>query len=176
MEDQILNQMNPTINDFALLLDESMSKMSLAEGRIVTGTVIAIENDFAIVDVGLKTEGRVPLKEFKSPTNKILPVVGDEIEVFLDRVENSNGEAVLSREKAKREESWDILQKLHDDNVKVDGIISGRVKGGFTVELDGAIAFLPGSQVDVRPIRDIGSMLNVSQHFLILKMDKKEGT
>ena len=175
MEDQILNQMNPTIDDFALLLDESMNKMSLAEGRIVTGTVIAIENDFAIVDVGLKTEGRVPLKEFKSPTNKVLPGVGDEIEVFLDRVENSNGEAVLSREKAKREESWDILQKLHDDNVKVDGIISGRVKGGFTVELDGAIAFLPGSQVDVRPIRDIGSMLNVSQPFLILKMDKKRG-
>ncbi|MFQ3360729.1 MAG: 30S ribosomal protein S1 [Alphaproteobacteria bacterium] len=175
MEDQILNQMNPTIDEFALLLDESMSKMSLAEGRIVTGTVIAIENDFAIVDIGLKTEGRVPLKEFKSPTNKVLPGVGDEIEVFLDRVENSNGEAVLSREKAKREESWDILQKLHDDNVKVDGIISGRVKGGFTVELDGAIAFLPGSQVDVRPIRDIGSMLNVSQPFLILKMDKKRG-
>lgn len=175
MEDQILNQMNPTIDEFALLLDESMSKMSLAEGRIVTGTVIAIENDFAIVDIGLKTEGRVPLKEFKSLTNKVLPGVGDEIEVFLDRVENSNGEAVLSREKAKREESWDILQKLHDDNVKVDGIISGRVKGGFTVELDGAIAFLPGSQVDVRPIRDIGSMLNVSQPFLILKMDKKRG-
>jgi small subunit ribosomal protein S1 len=175
MEDQILNQMNPTIDEFALLLDESMSKMSLAEGRIVTGTVIAIENDFAIVDIGLKTEGRVPLKEFKSPTNKVLPGVGDEIEVFLDRVENSNGEAVLSREKAKREESWDILQKLHDDTVKVDGIISGRVKGGFTVELDGAIAFLPGSQVDVRPIRDIGSMLNVSQPFLILKMDKKRG-
>jgi len=175
MEDQILNQMNPTIDDFASLLDESMSKMSLAEGRIVTGTVIAIENDFAIVDVGLKTEGRVPLKEFKTPTNKEVPGVGDEIEVYLDRVENSNGEAVLSREKAKREESWDVLQKLHDDNVKVEGIISGRVKGGFTVELDGAIAFLPGSQVDVRPIRDIGSMLNVSQPFLILKMDKKRG-
>ena len=170
-----LEKLNPSVDDFAALLEESLSKINLEEGKVVTGKVSAIENDFVIVDVGLKTEGRIPVREFKSSAGTNLPSTGDSVDVYLDRVENSNGEAVLSREKAKRQESWNKLEKLHADGVKVEGVIFGRVKGGFTVDLDGAIAFLPGSQVDVKPVRDVGGMLNVMQPFQILKMDKKRG-
>jgi small subunit ribosomal protein S1 len=169
------NNLNPTIDDFAALLDESMSKINLSEGTIIKGVVTALENDFVIVDVGLKTEGRVPLREFKSSAGQIIPQVGEDVDVYLDRIENSNGEAVLSREKARRQESWNKLEKLHADGIRVEGVIFGRVKGGFTVDLDGAIAFLPGSQVDIKPVRDVGGMLNVSQPFQILKMDRKRG-
>jgi len=169
------DKLNPTIDDFAALLDESMSKINLSEGTIIKGVVTALENDFVIVDVGLKTEGRIPLREFKSSAGQITPQVGEDVDVYLDRIENSNGEAVLSREKARRQESWNKLEKLHADGVRVEGVIFGRVKGGFTVDLDGAIAFLPGSQVDIKPVRDVGGMLNVAQPFQILKMDRKRG-
>ena len=170
-----LDKLNPSVDDFAALLEESMSKINLSEGTVIKGKVTAVENDFVIVDVGLKTEGRIPTREFKSASGPNVPEIGDDVDVYLDRVENSNGEAVLSREKARRQESWNNLEKLHADGVRVEGVIFGRVKGGFTVDLDGAIAFLPGSQVDVKPVRDIGGMLNVSQPFQILKMDRKRG-
>jgi len=167
--------MNPTSEDFAALLEESFGEGSPKEGSVVKGTIIAIENDLAVIDVGLKTEGRVPLREFQAPGSTTLPELGDEVEVFLDRIENALGEAVLSREKARREESWVKLEKSFDANERVDGVIFGRVKGGFTVDLDGAIAFLPGSQVDIRPIRDISPLMNITQPFQILKMDKRRG-
>ena len=170
-----LDKLNPSVDDFAALLEESMSKINLSEGTVIKGKVTAVENDFVIVDVGLKTEGRIPTREFKSASGLSIPEIGDDVDVYLDRVENLNGEAVLSREKARRQESWNNLEKLHADGVRVEGVIFGRVKGGFTVDLDGAIAFLPGSQVDVKPVRDIGGMLNVSQPFQILKMDRKRG-
>ena len=169
------DKLNPSVDDFAALLEESMSKINLSEGTVIKGKVTALENDFVIVDVGLKTEGRIPTREFKSASGLSIPEIGDDVDVYLDRVENLNGEAVLSREKARRQESWNNLEKLHADGVRVEGVIFGRVKGGFTVDLDGAIAFLPGSQVDVKPVRDIGGMLNVSQPFQILKMDRKRG-
>ncbi len=167
--------MNPTSEDFAALLEESFGEGSPKEGSVVKGTIIAIENDLAVIDVGLKTEGRVPLREFQAPGSTTLLELGDEVEVFLDRIENALGEAVLSREKARREESWVKLEKSFDANERVDGVIFGRVKGGFTVDLDGAIAFLPGSQVDIRPIRDISPLMNITQPFQILKMDKRRG-
>ena len=175
MSEPSVNEMNPSREDFAAMLEDSLGNESLAEGRVVTGKVIGVENDLAVIDVGLKTEGRVPLKEFYSPGQDVNINVGDSVEVFLDRVENALGEAVLSREKAKREESWVRLEKSFEDNEKVTGFIFGRVKGGFTVNLDGAIAFLPGSQVDIRPVRDIGPLLNSPQPFQILKMDKRRG-
>ena len=167
--------MNPTSEDFAALLEESFGEGSPKEGSVVKGKIIAIENDLAVIDVGLKTEGRVPLKEFQAPGSTVTLEPGDEVEVFLDRIENALGEAVLSREKARREESWVKLEKSFDANERVDGVIFGRVKGGFTVDLDGAIAFLPGSQVDIRPIRDITPLMNITQPFQILKMDKRRG-
>jgi len=145
------------------------------EGAVVKGKVMAIENDLAIIDVGLKTEGRIPLKEFGAAGRDGTIQVGSEVEVYVDRVENAMGEAVLSREKARREESWVRLEALYDKNERVEGTIFNQVKGGFTVDLDGAIAFLPRSQVDIRPIRDIGPLMNVPQPFQILKMDKRRG-
>ncbi len=168
----------PTRDDFAALLEESFVENPLQEGEVVKGKVIAIENDFAIIDVGLKTEGRVPLKEFspkgQEPDKGNLKV-GDEVEVYLERVENALGEAMLSREKARREESWVQLEKAYEKDEKVEGVIFGRVKGGFTVDLNGAVAFLPGSQVDIRPVRDIAPLMNIPQPFQILKMDKRRG-
>src|SRR6185295_12210246 len=131
--------------------------------------------DLAIIDVGLKTEGRVPLREFQSPGRDGKLVVGDEVEVYLGRIENALGEAVLSRDKARREEAWTRLEQSYSKNERVDGVIFGRVKGGFTVDLGGAVAFLPGSQVDIRPIRDVGGLMNVTQPFQILKMDRRRG-
>ncbi|TNE59497.1 MAG: 30S ribosomal protein S1 [Alphaproteobacteria bacterium] len=167
--------LNPSRDDFAALLDESWSQDDSAEGSVVTGTVLAIEADQAIIDVGLKTEGRIPLKEFTLPGQASTLKVGDQVEVYLERIENASGEAMLSREKARREESWVNLEKAYEANERVQGVIFGRVKGGFTVDLDGAVAFLPGSQVDIRPVRDVAPLLNIPQPFQILKMDKRRG-
>ena len=145
------------------------------EGAVVKGTVVAIEKDLAIIDVGLKTEGRIPLKEFGAAGRDGLIKVGSIVEVYVDRVENAAGEAVLSREKARREESWVKLEVMYNNNERVEGTIFNQVKGGFTVDLEGAVAFLPRSQVDIRPIRDIAPLMNVPQPFQILKMDKRRG-
>ena len=142
---------------------------------MVKGTIISIENDMMIIDVGYKTEGRISVREFSGKDNSKLPVEGDIIDVYLEKVENRNGEAVLSREKARREESWGTLEKASEDKEKVNGTIFGRVKGGFSVDLDGAIAFLPGSQVDVRPTRDANHLVGSTQLFHILKMDRRRG-
>ena len=166
----------PSRDDFAALLNESLGGEDQGfEGRVVKGTVVGIENDMAVIDVGLKSEGRVALREFASPGQKANLSVGDEVEVYVDRIENVNGEAMLSRDRARREASWDKLEKEHDEGNRVDGVIFGRVKGGFTVDLDGAVAFLPGSQVDVRPVRDVTPLMDISQPFQILKMDRKRG-
>ncbi len=164
---------NPSREEFEKLLEESYLAGMPSEGSVVKGKVVAIENDYAIIDVGLKTEGRVPLREFENAGEEIK--VGDEVEVYLERIENALGEAVLSREKARREEAWERLEKSYEANEPVTGQIFGRVKGGFTVDLGGAVAFLPGSQVDIRPIRDITPLMNVEQPFRILKMDRRRG-
>jgi small subunit ribosomal protein S1 len=165
----------PNRDDFAAMLEASFEIRAPAEGSVVRGTIIAIENDFAVVDVGLKTEGRVSLKEFSMPGVAPTVAIGDEVEVYLERVENAMGEAVLSRDKARREESWIRLERAFNEQTRVTGVIFGRVKGGFTVDLDGAVAFLPGSQVDVRPMRDVGPLMNQAQLFQILKMDRRRG-
>ena len=167
--------MTPTLNDFESLLEESYADRPVNEGAVVKGKVLAIENDFVIVDVGLKTEGRIALKEFATPGRDPDVKVGGTVEVYLERIENALGEAVLSRDKAKREEAWTRLEEMSTKNERVEGVIFGRVKGGFTVDLGGAVAFLPGSQVDVRPIRDVGPLMHVAQPFQILKMDRRRG-
>lgn len=165
----------PSTEDFAQLLEESFVTSSMEEGSVVKGKVVGFEKDLAVIDVGLKTEGRVPLKEFSMAGQPAGLEIGDEVEVYLERVENALGDAVLSREKARREESWIRLEELFEAQEKVEGVIFNKVKGGFTVDLDGAIAFLPGSQVDIRPVRDIAPLMNVKQPFQILKMDKRRG-
>ena len=167
--------MNPTREDFAALLSETLSKDDVHEGTVVKGLIVAIEKDLAVIDVGMKTEGRVPLKEFGGTGKDSTLKVGDTVEVYLERIENALGEAVLSRDKAKREESWTKLEKRFEANEKVEGVIFNKVKGGFTVDLDGAVAFLPGSQVDIRPVRDIGPLMHQPQQFQILKMDRRRG-
>ncbi len=166
---------NPSREDFAKLLEESYGSHDVQEGSVVKGKVVAIEKDIAVIDIGLKTEGRVPVREFGGPGRTSPLVVGDEVEVYLERVENALGEAVLSRDKARREESWVKLEKAFNANEKVTGVIFNSVKGGYTVDLDGAVAFLPRSQVDIRPIRDLGSLMNSPQQFQILKMDRRRG-
>jgi small subunit ribosomal protein S1 len=165
----------PTREDFARMLEESYGQNDLQEGSVVKGRVVGIEKDIAVIDIGLKTEGRVPLREFSGPGREAVLKPGDEVEVYLERVENALGEAVLSRDKARREESWVKLEKAFNANEKVTGAIFNQVKGGYTVDLDGAVAFLPRSQVDIRPIRDLGSLLNTPQQFQILKMDRRRG-
>ncbi len=165
----------PSREDFAALLEESFKTNALEEGNVITGKVIGIEKDYAIIDVGLKTEGKIALKEFALAGQTPKIAIGDSVEVFLDRVENAMGEAILSRDKARREESWTKLERAFEDKQRVTGVIFGRVKGGFTVDLDGAVAFLPGSQVDIRPVRDAGPLMNKPEPFLILKMDKRRG-
>jgi small subunit ribosomal protein S1 len=166
----------PTRDDFAALLNESLGgENETFEGKVVKGKVTAIENDLAVIDVGLKSEGRVPLREFAAPGQKAEIQVGDEVEVYVDRVENSAGEAMLSRDRARREAAWDKLEKEFEAGNRVDGVIFGRVKGGFTVDLGGAVAFLPGSQVDIRPVRDVGPLMDLPQPFQILKMDRRRG-
>ena len=160
---------------FAELFAEQIKQDDKKEGQVVKGTIISIENDMIIIDVGYKTEGRINLREFSGKDNKKEPEVGDVIDVYLEKVENRFGEAVLSREKARREESWETLEKASEIKEKVNGTIFGRVKGGFSVDLDGAIAFLPGSQVDVRPTRDSNHLVGSTQLFHILKMDRRRG-
>ena len=165
----------PAKDSFAAMLEESLGAASGLEGSVLTGTVVGIENEFVLIDVGLKSEGRVALKEFALPGQKPEIKAGDTVEVYLERMEDKNGEAVLSREKARREESWIQLEKQFKDNQRVTGVIFGRVKGGFTVDLNGAVAFLPGSQVDIRPVRDVGPLMGTPQPFQILKMDRARG-
>ncbi|MDP9414287.1 MAG: 30S ribosomal protein S1 [Pseudomonadota bacterium] len=166
----------PTRDDFAALLNQTLGGENQGfEGRVVTGTVTAIENDMAVIDVGLKSEGRVPLREFAAPGQKAELNVGDTVEVYVDRVENHQGEAMLSRDRARREAAWDKLETEHAAGNRVEGIIFGRVKGGFTVDLSGAVAFLPGSQVDIRPVRDVTPLMDIPQPFQILKMDRRRG-
>lgn len=167
--------LNPSRDAFAEMLEASLVDRKSFEDAVVTGTITAIEKDVAVIDVGLKTEGRVALKEFSQPGKPAELKVGDKVEVFVERVENAQGEAVISREKARREEAWDRLEKVYEKNERVDGEIFNRVKGGFTVDLGGAVAFLPGSQVDIRPVRDAGPLMNIPQPFRILKMDKRRG-
>jgi small subunit ribosomal protein S1 len=165
----------PTREDFAALLEETYGADEAFEGSVVKGRVVAIEKDMALIDIGLKTEGRVALKEFTNHGREPAPGVGDEVEVYLERIENALGEAVISRDKARREESWVKLEQAFEKNEKVEGVIFNQVKGGFTVDLDGAVAFLPRSQVDIRPVRDVAPLMNVPQPFQILKMDRRRG-
>ncbi|WP_375608960.1 MULTISPECIES: 30S ribosomal protein S1 [unclassified Bartonella] len=170
-----MSQYNPTTADFEALLTESFQTNDLNEGSVVKGRVIAIEKDMAIIDAGLKVEGRIPLREFGAKAKDGSLQVGDEVEVYIERIENAMGEAVLSREKARREESWVRLEEKFNAGARVDGVIFNQVKGGFTVDLDGAIAFLPRSQVDIRPIRDVSPLMHNLQSFEILKMDRRRG-
>ena len=162
-------------DDFAALLEESFAEGKLSEGAVVRGTVITVDGDSALIDVGLKSEGRVALKEFSVPGQPAEIKPGDKVDVYVERMEDKNGEAVLSRERARREEAWTLLETAFQGNERVSGNIFGRVKGGFTVDLSGAAAFLPGSQVDVRPVRDIGPLMGSPQPFQILKMDRRRG-
>jgi small subunit ribosomal protein S1 len=161
--------------DFASLLDETLGRDSGFEGSVVTGRVVRLTDEFAIVDVGLKSEGRVALKEFAAPGQKPEVKPGDSVELYVERYEDRDGSIVLSREKARREEAWTNLERAFEQQKRVDGVIYGRVKGGFTVDLGGAVAFLPGSQVDIRPVRDVGPLMNTAQPFQILKMDRARG-
>lgn len=160
--------------DFAALLGESMSSQAF-EGNVVKGRIIEVQEDAVIIDVGLKSEGRVALREFTTPGQETEIRVGDIVEVYVDRMENREGETVLSREKARREEVWIDLEKASEKAERVTGVIFGRVKGGFTVDLGGAVAFLPGSQVDIRPVRDVTPLMGTPQPFQILKMDRQRG-
>src|SRR6516165_5487243 len=167
--------LNPTRDDFAALLNETLGKDDTFEGSVIKGKITAIEKDLAVIDVGLKMEGRVPLREFALPGKPADLKVGDTVEVFLERMENALGEAVLSRDKARREESWVKLEQKFNAKEQVEGVIFNKVKGGFTVDLDGAVAFLPGSQVDIRPVRDVQPLMDLPQPFQILKMDRRRG-
>ncbi|HTQ72603.1 MAG TPA: 30S ribosomal protein S1 [Acidocella sp.] len=162
-------------DDFAALLDSSLGGAAGFEGSVVSGRVLRIDDDFVIVDVGLKSEGRVPLREFAPVGAKPEVNPGDVFDLFIERYEDKDGSMVLSREKARREESWTLLEKSFEAQTRVNGVIHGRVKGGFTVDLGGATAFLPGSQVDIRPVRDVGPLMGVAQPFQILKMDRQRG-
>ena len=161
--------------NFADLLAESFNEDMNIEGSVVLGTVISVEKEAVIVDVGLKSEGRVSIKEFMAPGQDASVNIGDQVEVYVERLEDRNGQALLSRDKARREEAWAALETAHDDQQRVTGVIFGKVKGGFTVDLDGATAFLPGSQVDIRPVRDLGPLMGTPQPFQILKIDRKRG-
>ncbi|MEA4836671.1 MAG: 30S ribosomal protein S1 [Rhodospirillaceae bacterium] len=165
----------PSGEDFASLLDEMFGESSSFEGSVVKGRIVAIDGDYAIIDVGLKSEGRILVKEFSAPGAAAEIKPGDQVDVFVERYEDKNGEVMLSREKARREEAWTLLEKSFQDNQRVNGVIFGRVKGGFTVDLSGAVAFLPGSQVDIRPVRDITPLMGTPQPFQILKMDRSRG-
>ena len=165
----------PSKESFSELLDQSFQEMTSIEGSVVSGTVISIEKDMILIDVGLKCEGRVPLREFGNNDEDMKINVGDKVEVYIERLEDINGQAILSREKARREEAWVNLEVALEKQQRVNGIIFGKVKGGFTVDLEGATAFLPGSQVDIRPIKDLGALMGTPQPFQILKMDRRRG-
>ncbi len=163
------------VENFSELLETSLSGFRYKEGEIIKGTVLSIVNDTVVIDVGLKSEGRVPLKEFHSPGEEHNVKIGDKFDVYLEKLENKEGEALLSRERARKEESWSQLENMQDQRQEVMGVITGRVKGGFAVDINGAVAFLPGSQVDLKPIKDIAPLLNKPQPMVILKMDKLRG-
>ena len=163
------------VENFSELLEQSLSEFKYKEGQIIKGTVLSIVNDTVVVDVGLKAEGRIPIKEFHSPGEEHSVKVGDKYDVYLEKLENKEGEALLSRERARKEESWSNLEKQQNQKEQVTGVITGRVKGGFAVDINGAVAFLPGSQVDLKPIKDISPLLNKPQPMIILKMDKFRG-
>ncbi|RKQ69035.1 SSU ribosomal protein S1P [Litorimonas taeanensis] len=167
--------MNPTTDDFASMFEASFETNSMEEGTVIKGIVTGIEKDAAIIDIGLKTEGRIDMREFFTPGEENTLKVGDEVDIYLERIENALGQAVLSRDKARREESWIKMAKFFEGEEPVKGAIVGRVKGGFTVDLGGINAFLPGSQVDIRPVRDVGPLMNETQPFMILKMDRSRG-
>lgn len=168
-----MSNLNPTRDEFAAMFDSAFGTEGLGEGKVVAATILSLDNDIVVLDVGLKTEGRVPMREFGFEAKDLK--VGNTVEVYLDRIENALGEAVVSREKARREEAWTRLEEQFAKAEQVIGVIIGRVKGGFNVDLGGANAFLPGSQVDVRPVRDVGPMMNIEQPFVILKMDRQRG-
>lgn len=177
-----MENLNPNLDStpysgesFEALLEESLAGSQSLVGSVVKGAIVAIENDLAVVDVGLKSEGRIALKEFTTAEKESELKVGDIVDVYLERMEDKNGEVVLSREKARREEVWIELEKSFQKDEHVNGVIFGKVKGGFTVDLNGAVAFLPGSQVDVRPIRDISALMHIEQPFQVLKMDRARG-
>ena len=172
-----LTEKSPEISSerFSELLEESLSNSFIQEGKVILGTIVSIESDLVIIDFGMKTEGRVSIDEFKSEIKDSSLNIGDQVEVYLERIENALGDAVLSRDKAKKEENWFKLQECQKENVIVQGEITGKVRGGFTVDINGTQAFLPGSQVDVKPIRDIRPLMYMSQSFHILKMDKRRG-
>lgn len=170
-----ITESRPSLDEFQAMLDETLGSSNRLEGTVVRGTVVDMDDDVAVVDVGLKSEGRIPLREFAGPGQPAEVRVGDVVEVYVERFENKGGEVVLSRDKARREESWNRLERAFTDQSKVEGHIFGRVKGGFAVDLGGAVAFLPGSQVDIRPVRDIGPLINRPEPFLILKMDRRRG-
>ena len=172
-----LTEKSPEISSekFSELLEESLSNSYIQEGKVVLGTIVSIESDFVIIDFGMKTEGRVSIDEFKSEIRDASLNVGDQVEVYLERIENALGDAVLSRDKAKKEENWFKLQECQKENVIVQGEITGKVRGGFTVDINGTQAFLPGSQIDVKPIKDVRPLMYMSQSFHILKMDKRRG-
>ena len=167
--------LTPSTDDFAAMFEASVESNPMQEGAVIKGLVTGVEKDTVIVDVGLKTEGRVPLREFYVPGEGTNVNVGDEVDIYLERIENALGDAVLSRDKARREEAWIKMAAVHEKEEPVTGAIVGRVKGGFTVDLGGINAFLPGSQVDIRPVRDIGPLMNQDQPFMILKMDRARG-
>lgn len=160
---------------FADLLNEALGPQSSLEGSVLKGTIIGIDKECATVDVNLKSEGRIPLREFSTHDAQSQLKIGDIVDVYLERMEGPNGDIQLSREKARREEAWEVLEKAHQAGEKVTGVIFGRVKGGFTVDLEGAVAFLPTSQVDIRPVRDLGPLMGQPQPFIVLKMDRKRG-
>jgi small subunit ribosomal protein S1 len=161
-----------TGENFEDLLNETLGDAKSFEGQVVKGTIVGVDGDVVVVDVGLKSEGRVPLKEFETPGEKASPSVGDRIDIFVERFEDKDGMVRLSREKARREEAWAELEVALKKSERVNGVIFGRVKGGFIVDLAGAVAFLPGSQVDIRPVRDISPLMGSPQPFQILKMDR----
>lgn len=161
--------------NFSELLEKSLSDFKYKEGQVIKGTVLSITNDTVVVDVGLKSEGRIPIKEFHSPGEEHTVKIGEKYDVYLEKLENKEGEALLSRERARKEESWSNLEKMQDSKQQVTGVITGRVKGGYAVDIEGALAFLPGSQVDLKPIKDISPLLNKPQPMVILKMDKLRG-
>src|SRR3954471_20844252 len=160
------------MESFAALLEETLGTSDSLEGTVVKGRVISIENDNVLIDVGLKSEGRVALKEFGGPGGNVELKAGDTVEVYLERMEAKNGEAALSHEKERREEAWTLLEKSFNDQSRVTGVIFGRVKGGFTADLSGAVAFLPGRQLDSRPVRVVSPVLGPPQPFQILKMGR----
>ena len=175
MTSENTNAADAAKENFADLLAESFGENTNIEGSVVRGFVIGIEGDAVIIDVGLKSEGRVPLKELTTPGQEPEINIGDEIEVYIERMEDKNGQAMLSREKARREEAWGVLEASFEKQERVTGVIFGKVKGGFTVDLSGATAFLPGSQVDIRPVRDLGPLMGTPQPFQILKIDRRRG-